>query len=63
MLFTLVVEDVPAWHMRMKAAGVAGLSDILTGRYCEHFFFEDPAGYALEVQRFRDSAVASLFHD
>ena len=60
-LLTLVVADVPAWHARMTAAGVAGLTGILTGTYCEHFFFEDPHGYAIEIQRFRDPLVAQRF--
>ena len=61
-LLTLVVADVPAWHARMQAAGVAGLTEVRRGHYCEHFFFEDPQGYALEVQRFHDPAVAALFN-
>jgi catechol 2,3-dioxygenase-like lactoylglutathione lyase family enzyme len=60
-LLTIVDEDVAGWHARMAAAGVAGLTEILRGTYCEHFFFEDPAGYAIEVQRFHDPAVARLF--
>ena len=60
-LFTLVDDDVEGWHERMMKAGVGGLTEILHGRYCDHFFFEDPAGYALEVQRFRDPDVAALF--
>ena len=60
-LFTIVSEDVAGWHKRMIAANVAGLTDILHGRFCEHFFFRDPAGYAIEVQRFRDPSVAALF--
>jgi catechol 2,3-dioxygenase-like lactoylglutathione lyase family enzyme len=60
-LLTMVVADVAAWHARMRAAGVQGLSEILTGTYCEHFFFEDPQGYAIEIQRFRDPDVARLF--
>lgn len=60
-LLTVVVEDVPAWHARMRAAGVASLSEILLGRFCEHFFFRDPQGYAIEIQRFRDPAIAALF--
>jgi catechol 2,3-dioxygenase-like lactoylglutathione lyase family enzyme len=60
-LLTLVSEDVPAWHAKMKKAGVTGVSDILRGAYCEHFFFEDPAGYAIEIQRFHNSEVAALF--
>ncbi len=60
-LLTIVSEDVAGWHARMRAAGVAGLSEILRGTYCEHFFFEDPAGYAIEIQRFHDPEVARLF--
>ncbi len=60
-LLTIVAEDVAGWHARMQAAGVAKLGPIQTGTYCEHFFFEDPAGYAIEVQRFRDPKVAALF--
>ena len=60
-LFTIVVDDVPAWHAKLAAAGVAGLTEVRLGNFCEHFFFEDPHGYALEVQRFRDPAVAALF--
>lgn len=60
-LLTIVAEDVAGWHARMKAAGVPGLGGIQRGTYCEHFFFEDPAGYAIEVQRFHDPAVAALF--
>lgn len=60
-LLTMVVADVAAWHARMREAGVAGLGEILAGNYCEHFFFEDPQGYAIEIQRFRNPDVASLF--
>jgi hypothetical protein len=40
---------------------VPALTAIQRGTYCEHFFFEDPAGYAIEVQRFHDPKVAALF--
>jgi catechol-2,3-dioxygenase len=60
-LLTIVSEDVAGWHARLKAKGVPNLGDIQRGTYCEHFFFEDPAGYAIEVQRFRDPAIAALF--
>jgi predicted enzyme related to lactoylglutathione lyase len=60
-LLTIVVADVPAWHERMAAAGVAELTEIRNGTFCEHFFFEDPHGYAIEIQRFRDPEVARLF--
>jgi extradiol dioxygenase family protein len=60
-LLTLVVDDVAAWHQRLSQGGVRNLTEIRLGRYCEHFFFQDPKGYALEIQRFRDPAVANLF--
>ncbi|WP_207633174.1 VOC family protein [Devosia aurantiaca] len=61
MLLTIVAQDVEGWHAKMKAAGVANLSEMLRGNYCEHFFFEDPAGYAIEIQRFHNPDVAKLF--
>lgn len=60
-LLTLVVADVAAWHARMAAAGVPGLGPIRQSAFCEHFFFTDPAGYAIEVQRFLDPAMTELF--
>ncbi len=60
-LLTIVVEDVCGWHEVLKNKNVRNISDIRQGTFCEHFFFEDPAGYALEVQRFRDPGVAGLF--
>jgi catechol 2,3-dioxygenase-like lactoylglutathione lyase family enzyme len=60
-LLTIVAEDVQGWHARLKAAGVPKQSDMLRGTYCEHFFFEDPAGYAIEIQRFHNPDVAKLF--
>lgn len=60
-LLTIVAEDVKGWHAKLEALGVRGLSPVLRGTYCEHFFFADPAGYAIEIQRFHDPAVAALF--
>lgn len=60
-LLTVVSQDVEGWHAKLKAAGVAGLSDLLRGRFCDHFFFEDPAGYAIEIQRFHNPDIAKLF--
>jgi catechol 2,3-dioxygenase-like lactoylglutathione lyase family enzyme len=60
-LLTIVTPDVEAWHERLTRAGVAALTEIRSGTFCDHFFFEDPCGYALEIQRFRDPAVAGLF--
>lgn len=60
-LLTIVSQEVTAWHDRLTKLGVTGLSEVLTGRFCEHFFFEDPAGYAIEIQRFHNPEVAQLF--
>ena len=60
-LLTIVSQDVEGWHKRLKQAGVAGQSEMLRGTFCEHFFFEDPAGYAIEIQRFHNPDVAKLF--
>ncbi|MBB2203036.1 VOC family protein [Gluconacetobacter tumulisoli] len=60
-LLTIVAQDVEGWHARMQTAGVAKLTGIQKGNFCEHFFFEDPEGYAIEIQRFHDPAVAALF--
>lgn len=51
---TLVTVEVDAWHERLKAQGV----DIVkppahNPQYAiYHFFFRDPNGYLLEIQRF-----------
>lgn len=60
-LLTIVSQDVEGWHSRIKEAGVKGQSEMLRGTFCEHFFFEDPAGYAIEIQRFHNPDVAKLF--
>jgi catechol 2,3-dioxygenase-like lactoylglutathione lyase family enzyme len=60
-LFTVVAEDVEGWHAKLSAAGVPDMTELRRGRFCDHFFFRDPAGYALEIQRFHDPAVAALF--
>ena len=60
-LLTVVSEDVESWHAKLTEAGVAGLTEMRRGNYCDHFFFEDPAGYAIEIQRFHNPEVAKLF--
>ena len=60
-LFTVVAEDVEGWHAKLSAAGVPDLTELRRGRFCDHFFFRDPAGYALEIQRSHDPAVAAVF--
>lgn len=60
-LLTIVSQEVAQWHARLAGLQVNQLSEIQTGRFCEHFFFEDPAGYAIEIQRFHQPDVARLF--
>jgi catechol 2,3-dioxygenase-like lactoylglutathione lyase family enzyme len=60
-LFTIIDEDVAGWHAKLTAAGVPGLTEIRRGTFCDHFFFEDPAGYAIEIQRFHNPEIARLF--
>lgn len=51
---TFVTPDVDGWHARLSAAGVAGLTAPRhSAEYNVYgFFFRDPAGYLIEVQRF-----------
>jgi predicted enzyme related to lactoylglutathione lyase len=61
-LFCMVTDDVEAWHAKLHAAGVPKLTEIRSATWCDKFFFfEDPAGYALQVQHFRAPEVAALF--
>lgn len=60
-LLTIISEDVHGWHQRLTELKVPALGPVQTGRFCEHFFFEDPAGYAIEIQRFIAPEVAALF--
>lgn len=53
-VLTLVDPDVEGWHAKLKARGVNVPDKV---EYSEtyrvtHFFFRDPAGYLLEIQRF-----------
>ncbi|GBQ77377.1 hypothetical protein AA14337_0804 [Acetobacter malorum DSM 14337] len=60
-LLTILTDSVEEWHKKLHNAHVPNLSSIQKGRFCEHFFFEDPKGYALEIQRFHQPEVAALF--
>lgn len=60
-LLTIVAPDVEDWHAKLSALGVRGLTEMRRGAYCDHFFFEDPAGYAVEIQRFHSPEIAGLF--
>ncbi|MEJ5224277.1 MAG: VOC family protein [Anaerolineales bacterium] len=54
LILTLVRDDVDAWHDRLAAAGVTiTRAPAHNSNYAiYHFFFEDPDGYTLEIQRF-----------
>ncbi len=60
-LITLVVDDVPAWQDYLKGKGIKALSEITQDIHVQHFVFEDPAGYAIEVQSFLKPEVARMF--
>jgi catechol 2,3-dioxygenase-like lactoylglutathione lyase family enzyme len=51
---TLVVDDVDGWHARLKASGVEIIKPPAHNPKYQiyHFFFKDPNGYLLEIQRF-----------
>jgi catechol 2,3-dioxygenase-like lactoylglutathione lyase family enzyme len=53
-LLTLVVEDVDAWHRKLLEKNVPGLTPTFLneeiGVY--GFFFLDPEGYKIEIQKF-----------
>jgi len=53
-LFTLVVDDVEAWHDHLERCGVANLTPVKTSDEIRvrGFFFDGPEGYRFEVQRF-----------
>ena len=51
---TFVDPDVEGWHARLKARGVIVPETVAYSEAYRvtHFFFRDPAGYLLEIQRF-----------
>lgn len=51
---TFVAQDVEAWHARLTGAGIDTATEpAFSEAYrVTSFFFRDPAGYTLEVQRF-----------
>jgi len=62
-LITLVTEDVHPWYERLKDAGVAidAAPALQEKANVECFFFEGPGGYAFEIQKFLNPAVAKYF--
>lgn len=63
-LCTLVVDDVPGWHQALRQKGVKILREpqIYDEIQVHCFFFEDPGGYAYEVQQFLKPELAHIFH-
>jgi catechol 2,3-dioxygenase-like lactoylglutathione lyase family enzyme len=57
-VLTLVTDAVEAWHAHLVAAGVTPEAPPAHrgGIGITHFFFRDPAGYLLEIQRFESPA-------
>lgn len=53
-VLTLVDPDVEGWHAKLKArdANVPDKVEYSETYRVTHFFFRDPAGYLLEIQRF-----------
>ncbi|MBR0673658.1 VOC family protein [Neoroseomonas soli] len=51
---TFVHQDVEGWHARLRAKGieVASAPAYSAAYRVTSFFFRDPAGYTLEIQRF-----------
>jgi catechol 2,3-dioxygenase-like lactoylglutathione lyase family enzyme len=51
---TFVVQDVEGWHDRLTQAGVevSAAPGFSESYRVTSFFFRDPAGYTLEIQRF-----------
>lgn len=57
-VFTMVSDEVDAWHARLVAAGVEIEKPPTMNEQFNiyHIFFRDPNGYLLEIQRFCDPA-------
>jgi predicted enzyme related to lactoylglutathione lyase len=62
-LITLVTDDVDQWYERLQAAGIAidAAPAIHEKANVEGFFFEGPGGYAFEIQKFLNPAIAMHF--
>ena len=62
-LITLVTEEVHPWYRRIKDAGfdIDAPPAVHEKANIEGFFFQGPGGYAFEVQKFLDPAVAKYF--
>jgi len=63
-LLTLVADDVDGWYERLREAGAKLLTETQDKEDIQVrcFFFEDPGGYALEVQQFLRPDLVEVFH-
>jgi len=63
-LLSIVVEDVDAWHERLKdepSIEILGPPAMVLDILVYSFFLEDPAGYRIEIQAFTDPETAERF--
>jgi catechol 2,3-dioxygenase-like lactoylglutathione lyase family enzyme len=62
-LLTLVVDDVWAWYNHLKSQGFEVPKEpvISDEVKVEYFFFRDPGGYVIEIQRFLKSELVEPF--
>lgn len=64
-MFTLVVDNVPGWYNYLTSKGVKMLHGLHDAKEVgvQAFLFEDPGGYAIEIQRFLEPWAARIFHE
>lgn len=62
-LVTFVVDDLEKWHAFLQEQNVKLTSELLFKPEIriKAFFFEDPAGYAMEMQSFLDPSLKKTF--
>ncbi len=60
-IVTIVTDEVDQWHKKVELAGITTDGPPRdNGEYrIYHFFFNDPDGHSLEVQRFWDESWSS----
>jgi predicted enzyme related to lactoylglutathione lyase len=62
-LITLIVDDAAQWYDYLKGSGVQMLTGLQDRKEIQIrcFFFQDPGGYAFEVQQFLRPGPAKIF--
>lgn len=63
-LFTLVVNNVEAWHRHIKASNMTEVTEIsgMKDAPIRTFFAKGPGGYVFEFQAFLNQADQEIFH-